>query len=705
MNMTVRTNYFRQWRDAGYTDLVPVIPPDAKVSERSYLKNSLGKAPGIRYASGLWGPYKGWDTVRATPDQLDEWSSMGASVGLRRGAAFLLDIDAYDETTAAQIEADAIAQLGPAPLRIGQWPKRALLYRTDGEIKGRKVTFETNNRAGQIELPAQVVVHGIHASSGKPYQWPRGLMKFDDLTPVSPEKLNAFMDGQRRKLPNARTENTSTTDREKVNQASLVGDTELVAQAILSLPNTREAFGTYDSMILVGNALKAALVDEPTLANELWHGWCEKWEGGDYNYDLTEARWRTMKPPHSVGAKYIYDKADELAPRDDGRSFAAIAMLGLPAETHTEEAENPFAEIAREEHEKQADTYKLLTVDELMNRPLPTWLIGRHIPDKGVGFIYSEPGAGKSFIALDMALSVAHGLDNWQGDTIKRNDAPAVVYIASEGSFDMGHRIKAWHKAKNLDPAKAPHFFILEQTINFMSNDDVAKLLRTLSSVSPAIPVLVVVDTVSRALPGADENLQKDMTLFVRACDAVRDAFNCAVLGIHHAGKSGDMRGSTVLLGAGDFVFRLTRKKGATIGQFTCEKQKAAPDGWEEAYRFDVVGLGEGESSLSVERVEAGVGPSVALTPDIADRVLAAMRAAWDCGEPWSTAPQSKERYAVRKMVQDFGFEGAKAEETLALWEQTGLIRMEMLSGKSKLRGLKVGADLGQPVQNDGIFA
>ncbi|QIG74363.1 putative helicase/primease protein [Rhizobium phage RHph_N65] len=706
MNMTVRTNYFRQWRDAGYLDLVPVIPPDAKVSERSHLKNSLGKAPGIRYASGLWGPFQGWDSVKADVEQLDAWSAMGASVGLRRGTAFLLDIDAYDETTAAAIEADAIAQLGPAPLRIGQWPKRALLYRADGEIKGRKVTFETNNRAGQIELPAQVVVHGIHASSGKPYQWPRGLMKFEDLTPVSPEKLNAFMDAQRRKLPNARTESTSTTDREKINQSSLAGDTELVAQAILSLPNSREAFPTYDSMILVGNAIKAALVHEPALANELWHTWCEKWEGGDYNEDLTEARWRTLKPPHSVGANYIYDKADALAPREDGRSYAAIAMLGMPEAQ--EVPENPYAELARAEQSKQAtDIYLLLTIDEIIDRPPPKWLVARHIPEKSVGFLYSEPGVGKSFLALDMGLSIAHGLPQWHGDAIETDPAASVIYIASEGSYGFRNRIKAWRSRRGITH-KTNRFLLLEQTINFMKEDDVAKLLRTLSSVKGrgSNPCIVFVDTVSRALPGADENLQKDMTLFVRACDAVKEAFGCAVVGVHHSSKQGGMRGSTVLLGAGDFVFSLSRKKGATIGVLDCEKQKDGPDGWEESYRFDTVSLGDNETSLVVERMEGGAGANTVLTPETTASILKAMGDAWEAGEPWSKVPRCKPegRYAVRRMVSDFGFEGAVAEETLALWEASGLISVALRDGKSKLKGYQVGAGAGQAVHSEGIF-
>ncbi len=247
---------------------------------------------------------------------------------------------------------------------------------------------------------------------------------------------------------------------------------------------------------------------------------------------------------------------------------------------------------------------------------------------------------------------------------------------------------------------------MIEQTINFMSDEDVKRLLRTLAGVAGAgqRPVLIVVDTVSRALPGADENLQKDMTRFVAACDAVRDAHSCAVIGVHHAGKSGDMRGSTVLRGAGDFVFHLSRKKGTTIGTLECEKMKDGPDQWNDVYRFDTVGLEEGETSLVVERMEAGFGPSVELTPDTATAVLSAMSLAWDEGRPWSKEPRAKDRYAVRFMARDFGFDAEKAEETLLLWEQTGLISMTMLDGRNKLKGYKVAATAGAANRSEGIF-
>ena len=96
----------------------------------------------------------------------------------------------------------------------------------------------------------------------------------------------------------------------------------------------------------------------------------------------------------------------------------------------------------------------------------------------------------------------------------------------------------------------------------------------------------------------------------------MRDAFACAVVGVHHAGKNGDMRGSTVLRGAGDFVFRLTRKDRTAPVLLECEKQKDGPDGWSDAYAPVLVDLGEGKRSLVLDRTDACAGQVNDTTPE-----------------------------------------------------------------------------------------
>jgi hypothetical protein len=714
MNMT-NQNAFLQFHALGYKRFCPIVPPDAKIYERSTLnrqigknKDPRGKTPGLKSRNGEW---YGFDFVQYESDETDlhRWHAMGAGVGLKTGDGLvLIDADTTNEEW-ARIIRDEIATIIPlTSVRVGQYPKAGYVVRTDPDFKYTMFGFggrdEKNLFTERVEILSegkQFVAHGIHQKTRKPYEWPKGIPAYDDLPFVSGDDLRALLQRLAQKLPAAGPLSSEGAVGD-VNQESLKGKLEDVRKAVRATPNTSENFPTREDYRNYGYAIKAALQDHAHEAFELFEEWCEGWVGpnGEVNEEDTIASdWRRMKPPFRVGASKLY----ELAEKHSGGQFS-IAEVWFP--DLPDEEENPFTQIELNASKEQTDTYKLLTIEDIANRPPPKWLIERHIPEKSVGFLYSEPGIGKSFLALDVGLSIAYGLPEWHGDAIHVEPSASVVYIAAEGSYGFRNRIAAWRKARGFADNLSKRFYMIEQTINFMSDEDIKRLLRTLAAVNAAgsRPALIVVDTVSRALPGADENLQKDMTRFVAACDAVRDSYGCAVIGVHHAGKSGDMRGSTVLRGAGDFVFHLSRKKGATIGTLDCEKQKDGPDGWNDSYRFETIGLADGESSLVIERAEASIGPSTELTPDVSAAVLAAMQAACEAGEAWSRAPQSKERYAIRRMVTDFGFDGAKAEETLALWEASGLISFEIVDSKRKIRGFKVGAVPGQPVRNEGIF-
>lgn len=262
------------------------------------------------------------------------------------------------------------------------------------------------------------------------------------------------------------------------------------------------------------------------------------------------------------------------------------------------------------------DFFEVLSVEDIYNLPDPEYLIKDLMISEGLFFLYGAPGCGKSFIALSMALSIAAQFEKWWGRKIERTGP--VIYISSEGVSDMKYRIQAWASRNGLDAKKLP-FRMIRQTINFMSEADITKLLRTVRRVSEKLgqnPALVVVDTVSRVLPGADENLQKDMTLFIRGCDIVRTTFNTAVMGVHHTSRNGGaMRGSTVFDGAGDGIFYVGREEGSMEGVFAAKKIKSAPDGWSWTFGLTVIPL-VGHTSLYAEKVSDVAMPMPDTSPE-----------------------------------------------------------------------------------------
>jgi hypothetical protein len=512
---------------------------------------------------------------------------MGAGVGIKLGDGLVaLDVDILDADLADRVEMLALTELGIAPCRVGRAPKRLLLYALDGgEMPYRKLRLNDGQAVEVLTEGRQFVASGVHPATGKPYTWPRPLLSRDKLTVVTPAQVDAFLDGLAETLGGEVYQGHEASDAPAPPQENLRGDPALVAKAVNHLPNRDTDFPTRDDWMRVGYAIKAAMGPEhEEEALDCFHQWSARWDAGATDPGELEAEWKRMKPPFRVGASWLYDQAEKLG----GWDGQALTFF----EPVTNVQVTPVAS-----HES---TYELLCLGDVLTLPDPVWLLERHIPESGLGFLYGRPGCGKSFVALDMALHMAHRLPTWHGDAIRTPEgieSPTVLYIASEGVSGFKGRAGAWLTGRYLPPG-APKFFLLRETINFMKPDDIGKLVRTARSAGLPRVDLTIVDTVSRALPGADENLQKDMTLFVSACDALRGALGGGVLGVHHAGKSGDMRGSTVLLGAGDYVLRLDRAEGEKVGSLRCEKQKDGPDGWHDAYCFTPVA-----GSLTVERL------------------------------------------------------------------------------------------------------
>lgn len=71
-----------------------------------------------------------------------------------------------------------------------------------------------------------------------------------------------------------------------------------------------------------------------------------------------------------------------------------------------------------------------------------TWLVDDLLPSSGVACIYGASTAGKSFLCLDLAASVALGKD-WFGHTTQKTN---VLYIMLEGRAGLQQRVNAWEK-------------------------------------------------------------------------------------------------------------------------------------------------------------------------------------------------------------------------------------------------------------------
>jgi hypothetical protein len=236
--------------------------------------------------------------------------------------------------------------------------------------------------------------------------------------------------------------------------------------------------------------------------------------------------------------------------------------------------EPPLNETPEQEQPKQRDPFPLMAIDQIDATPAPSWRIEGYLPERGFGVLFGASGTFKSFIALDMALSVAHGLD-WRGCTV--TPAPC-VYIAGEGSYGIANRIRVWVHHRKQD-APCTGFWLAPVAANFLDKKYVQLIIDRLLAL-PERPRFVIVDTLARSFGAGDENDAKDMNAFVAACDYLVARLDCFVLAIHHSGKDSERgaRGSSVLRAAADVEIKVTRGSGDMIASIVVTKQKDAEE-------------------------------------------------------------------------------------------------------------------------------
>lgn len=714
-------NQFRRYWDLGFTSIIPVIPPDAKISEGSTLfkrigthQDGRGKTPGIKGRNGNWFSFD-WVPYLSDETDVERWAAMGASVGIRTGNGLVaIDADAPVAEHAQTILQIIKEHLGEdMPIRVGRYPKALYLCRVTDPYNYTMFEFgerDATGNAARVEILSdgkQFVAEGIHPKTGKPYSWPKDIVPYADLPLYRPEQLDALMEALRSALPKADPKLKKEGHSGDVNQDSLRGDVETIRKAVKATPNTTALFPSRESYRDFGYAIKAALPDNEDEAFDIWADWCDRWEDQEHHRqndaDIYAADWKRMKGPYRIGASYIFNIATQTSQGAFSTAQAFFEPVApSPSAGNQNSGQTLFDIVAEQEREEEIrDVYPLARICDLFGRKPAKFLIGRHIPQGSLGFMYSAPGVGKSFVALDMSLTIAHALADWHGEELNINGDGSVLYIASEGSFDLPVRIGAWLTARGIDQV-TDKFYVLEASVNFMQAESVDKLVRSAQALNIQ-PALIVVDTVSRALPGADENLQKDMTLFINACERLQHTFGSAVMGLHHTAKSGAMRGSSVIEGAGDFVIHLERDKGATYGSLHMFKQKAAPDGW--SYQLNLAPVSVEEkflpkafweerqdwASLVFEKVDdAEVGDATSIGPDVGADMRAAIAAAWVAGAPLSMAPQARERFAPKALGARFGMSAASVEKLLKAWLQAGVLDVRCVSTHSRVKGLYV---------------
>lgn len=184
--------------------------------------------------------------------------------------------------------------------------------------------------------------------------------------------------------------------------------------------------------------------------------------------------------------------------------------------------------------------------------PNSSYLVKGVLPASGIGQVFGNSHAGKSFVLIDLACHLALGWD-WHGYKVKKT---AVLYIAAEGVAGLKLRFRAWFQDHGVDPP--PNLRIRTIPANLTAEGATAALRERMNRL-PDPPGAVFVDTLATNFGSGSENDAEDMNAAIAGLKVLMESG--LLLSAHHTGH-GDKtrsRGHSSLFAALDVELHVTQ--------------------------------------------------------------------------------------------------------------------------------------------------
>lgn len=326
-------------------------------------------------------------------------------------------------------------------------------------------------------------------------------------------------------------------------------------------------------------------------------------------------------------------------------------------------------------------------IDQAEMPPHELWLLKNLLGARDLGLIYGPPSCGKTFFTIDLVGGIAAGL-GWRD---RRTQRTLGIYIAAEAGRSILRRFIAWRDRNLSDTREQPvPLVIVPRSVNLQHAGEVDELIAQLREIAAeaSLPIGVVVfDTLSRCMPGGDENAAADMTRVVAAVDKLREELQTAVLLIHHSGKdtAKGARGHSALVAAADTVVAVADRVA------TFEKVRDGVANLSFVFDLDVVEIGKDEDGEPITTCVAiaaddraftsgprlaGLGTNQEKALVILQRLLTAARRNVEArgDDPASASILTS---GWRSECEKKGINKARWAEVRAALEERGLVRFE----------------------------
>lgn len=198
-----------------------------------------------------------------------------------------------------------------------------------------------------------------------------------------------------------------------------------------------------------------------------------------------------------------------------------------------------------------------LKFSEILNVPPRQWLLTEWFGRCEVGMVYGPSSCGKSFVMIDLLFDATLG-KTFAGK-FEFSERLKCLYVCGEGSSGVKDRIKARAAMQNL-PDDFDDYFFMQDHILDLTDDRVVQAF--IDEYKPLNIDLIVIDTLSRATSGANENDNTVMADALKRAERIAREFNAVVIIVHHSSKgSGEPRGASSIKNNIDFVIAFSRNE------------------------------------------------------------------------------------------------------------------------------------------------
>lgn len=252
-------------------------------------------------------------------------------------------------------------------------------------------------------------------------------------------------------------------------------------------------------------------------------------------------------------------------------------------------------------------------------------LVEDFLATETVSMLFGASNTGKSFVALDLAFSIATGRA-WAARRVLQG---GVIYVAAESPGSIRRRVMALRKVyAGIDHAKVPLWMVPIPVDLVTDNSGIESLIATTTEIQRRHTVrLVIVDTLACTMAGGDENSFQTMGALAGRLGRLRGECSVAVLGVHHAGKDHDKgaRGHSSLRAAVDTELELRHEDG--VRSVTITKARDGDNGIRVGFELDPVSIGRDANGTDVQVPTVRWLSSNATTPLPGGRALGVLMA------------------------------------------------------------------------------